>query len=76
MKEPGEKTGKAEEPKPDYGNRIVFFNSFEEMNEYDHRYYASLHPEESLAQVTEMRLARFPHLNQNLNPWGTQIYFD
>ena len=57
-------------------NEIVFFNSFEEMNEYDHRQYALLTPEESLEQVTLMRLTRHPYLAVNLNPWGNKVYFD
>ena len=71
-----DKTSEAREPQPAYGKRIVFFNSFEEENEYTHRYYASLTPEESLAQVTGMRLLRNLDLNENINPWGNKIYMD
>ncbi len=73
------KTKKTEvnEPQVKYGEKeIVFFNSFEEKNEYDHRDYASLTPEESLSQVTAMRLRMHPYLITNLYPWGKEIYKD
>ena len=74
-----DKPQQASEPEAAYGKKfgkIVFFNSVEEENEYTHRYYASLKPEESLAQVTHMRLLRNPHLSTNLNPWGNKVYPD
>jgi len=65
------------EPQAEYGDKeMIFFNSFEEMNEYDHRLYASLTPEECLSEVTAMRLRMYPHLKTNLYPWGKEIYKD
>lgn len=58
------------------GSKIIFFNSFEEENEFTHRSYAALSPEERLAVVTLMRLTAYPYLNTNLDPWGKTIYFD
>lgn len=74
-----------QEPEPDYNNpfanardnkTIRFFKSFDEMDEYTYRQYASYTPAESLAIVTYMRLTSYPHLNTDLNPWGNQVYFD
>lgn len=56
-----EKSSQANEPESAYSNKsgkIVFFNSFEEMNEYDIKQMALAKPVENLQQVTEM-LKRF-----------------
>ena len=71
-----ENKDKANEPQSAYNNKIVFFNSFEEMNEYDYRERATLSPEEALSEVTYMRLTQYPELNTNMNPWGNLIYID
>lgn len=68
---------RAEEPlTKGYPNKITFFSSFEEMNEYDYKSYARFTPEEALTTVTEMRTRAYPHLNTSQNVWGSQVYFD
>ena len=46
--------GKADEPVVPYGKEIVFFKSFEEMNDYDHKLMASRSPIERLQNITKM----------------------
>jgi hypothetical protein len=45
---------KTNEPKPDYSKQMVFFKSFEEMNEYDHKEMALLTPSERMQNITAM----------------------
>lgn len=66
----------AREPETVYnGEKIVFFNSLEEMNEYDHRYYASLTPEKRLQIVLEIRNTIWPD-NHAPHPFGSRINFE
>lgn len=68
---------KAEEPlAKSFGSKITFFHSFEEMNVYDHRKYAELIPEQSLAMVTKIRLALHPHLKEPDSIFDEEIYLD
>ena len=77
VKKSKDENSKAKEPEVSYGEkRITFYDSMEEMNEHDYKYYASLSPEESLALVTRLRVTAHPYLKDNLNPWGDIIYFD
>jgi hypothetical protein len=70
-------SSEVKEPEVDYsGKKIIFFKSFEEMNEFDARERAELTPEENLSIVTGMRLRRYPQFNINLHPWGKKIYID
>ena len=69
-----EKNNEVNEPAGEY-RRITFFKSFEEANEYDHRYYASLSPEQSLNIVFEMRNRLWPD-DRLSNPFGNRITFD
>ena len=72
-----ENKNEANEPSENYGNQnILIFKSLEEENEYTHRQYAALTPEKRISIVTQMRLTAFPYLKDNLNPWGTIIFFD
>jgi len=57
------------------GRVVTFFSSFEQENEYTYKMYASLTPEQCLANVTRRRLMNYPYLNHNMNPWGDTIYF-
>lgn len=58
MKKRKKKSSKASEPKADYkkaneSNEIVFFKSFQEMNEHDHRQMALHSPIERLQNMTQ-----------------------
>lgn len=65
----------AEEPETAYGEkRITFFDSFEEMNEYDLRSYAKMTPEERLHTVYIMRKA-YQTESTTEKPFGKHIYF-
>jgi hypothetical protein len=65
------------EPLATYGERhIVFFNSFEEENEYTHKQRALMAPIENLKTVTTM-VKRFFEKELKKNPTlGNRIYFD
>lgn len=68
---------KAEEPIPVYGeNRIIFFKSFEEMNDFDHHYYSTLSYNERLNQLISM-LSRIYRAQLEKKPTlGNKIFFD
>jgi hypothetical protein len=66
----------ASEPQVGYGKDIVFFKSFEEMNEYDDRTAFELPYQERLEHLNYM-LKNFYRDEITLNPTlGKKIYFD
>jgi hypothetical protein len=71
---------KAEEPEVAYGNkRITFYNSFEEAEEADYKWLASLSPEQHLANAHKLIKSVYKEqLKKNkLPPKGERIiYFD
>lgn len=52
---------------------VRFFNSLDEMNEYDYRVYSKMTPEERLQDVCEMRDAYWPGEVEK-RPFGRYIY--
>ncbi len=63
---------KAQEPQKDY-KTIRFFDSFEEMNEYDYQQYANMTPKERLQAVCQMRDAYWPE-EKKKKPFGSFIF--
>ena len=59
---------KAKEPLADYGKHIVFFNSFEEEEEYTARQRAALSYDERMLQIEQLRKLAF---SKFLLPDGT-----
>ena len=76
-KEEDNKHNELNEPAGEYkSGNITFFKSFEEMNEYDHKYFASLSYNERLGQLNSM-LKIFYRDALDANPsLGTKIHFD
>ena len=65
---------KAKEPQDSYGkNRIQFFGSFEEMNEFDLKEMAKLTPVQRLQNMTGMLLAMYKTELQT--PMSKSIFF-
>lgn len=53
--------GQVEEPQVVYDKKeIKFFDSFEELNEYEYQEYAKMSPIERLRTVSKMRYACWP----------------
>ena len=70
------KKGKAEEPKAAYGKKVTFFNSFEEQEEDNFRWLASLTPEQHLQNATVL-IKRVYAADLKRNPSiGSRLYFD
>jgi hypothetical protein len=61
-----------EEPGLSY-NTVHFFDSFEEMNRYDHQQYANMTPEERLRTVFKMRKRIWPN-QQSPSCFGKHIH--
>jgi hypothetical protein len=76
-KEP--KESKINEPSAVYGkpseNRLVFFNSYEEMNEFDLQEMAKSTPEERFKHVTYLIQHLYADVLKNKLP-DMKIYFD
>ncbi len=65
------------EPSADYAyNRIVFFNSFEEENEFTYKERASTTPLENFKMVTSMIKQHFQKQLKENPTLGNRIYFD
>lgn len=74
-KKKSEDKNKAEEPEAAYNKKkVVFFDSLEVMNKYDHRYYANMTPEERLQTVLKIRRQVWPE-EQTSKPFARHVYF-